>query len=464
MTVNKNEIGKLLFVTVDLALIYFGYFLSYIFLTDLTVIDAEFVIDIKRITVMSALVFLTFSIFDLYASWWRKSKKQLLLSVILAMITYSILSFSIPMSIPVISISLSFIIISNALSIILLLSFRLGMWRIGKLRYGGKKVLIIGENSSTGQNLSQKLLNHHKGWFEVCGFLPMVNRKSIEDYVNDVDIFMISPSLSSKEKDEIVSICMSYGKEILIVPSLYEVSVCCAETQQVDDMLVYSIQPPKASFAHKTVKRLFDVVLALLMLFFFSPVLVVLFLLIPITSKGPALYKQERLGLDGRPYWIYKFRSMVQDAEERTGPVLASDKDPRITSVGAFLRAVRLDELPQLFNVLKGEMSIVGPRPEREFFIKKFIEKYADYSLRLSVKPGITGLAQIQANYKTSVEDKLCYDLMYVRSQSIFVDIKILFQTIRVVLQREQAQGIIETVPNSQKQAMQMIDKKVFNQ
>jgi lipopolysaccharide/colanic/teichoic acid biosynthesis glycosyltransferase len=133
---------------------------------------------------------------------------------------------------------------------------------------------------------------------------------------------------------------------------------------------------------------------------------------------------------------------MVNDAEKKTGPVLAADKDPRITPIGHFIRATRIDELPQLINVLKGDMSLVGPRPEREFFIRQFEKDMPNYKYRMTVKPGITGLAQVMANYSTTVEDKLRFDLMYIRNYSFANDIKILLQTIRVVLQREQAKGV----------------------
>jgi exopolysaccharide biosynthesis polyprenyl glycosylphosphotransferase len=191
-------------------------------------------------------------------------------------------------------------------------------------------------------------------------------------------------------------------------------------------------------------KRVSDVIVSAAMLILSTPIIIALFTLIPLTSKGPAIFKQERIGQGGKPYLLYKFRSMVQDAEIQTGPVLASDKDPRITKLGSFMRATRLDEIPQLFNVLKGDMSLIGPRPEREFFIMKFEQDIPDYKYRLRVKPGITGLAQVLANYTTSVEDKLRYDLMYVRNYSFMLDLKIFLQTIRVVLQRDQAQGLKE--------------------
>jgi exopolysaccharide biosynthesis polyprenyl glycosylphosphotransferase len=249
----------------------------------------------------------------------------------------------------------------------------------------------------------------------------------------------------------------------LVVPQLFELSIVGAGTQQIDDMLVISIKPPLLSISQQIYKRMFDVIVSTMVIIVASPFLLVLFLLIPLTSKGPALYKQERIGLNGNPYWIYKFRSMIQDAEKGTGPVLATDRDPRITLIGRFIRAVRLDELPQLLNVLKGEMSLVGPRPEREYFINQFKQKIPDYSYRLTVKPGITGLAQVVANYTTPVNDKLRFDLLYVRNYSFWLDLKILLQTIRVVLQREQAQGVKEDNVANQKLLKKLEQNKVIN-
>jgi exopolysaccharide biosynthesis polyprenyl glycosylphosphotransferase len=465
MNVNRSRTGRFLLVILDITMIHLGFLLTHWLLEAFSIFDAELVFDFIWITVISASIFVIFSLFDLYANWWRKNKKNLIISVVLAMVVFSIFTLIISISPPFPTINQSYTMISYTLSTMLIVSIRVGLWMLGKKRYGMQKVLIVGEDSITGLPLARKFFNHNKGWFHVAGFLPMANLRSLEDYVNEVDIFMISPSIDNKHKEKIINFGINYGKEVLVIPNLYELSISSADTMQVDDILIYSIQPHIFSRGQIIAKRLFDVVLSFVMLLFFSPLLTLMFILIPMTSKGPALYKQERLGLKGRPYWIYKFRSMVQDAEDRTGPVLATDKDPRITKVGAFIRAVRLDELPQLFNVLKGEMSLVGPRPEREYFIRKFKEQHSDYSFRLAVKPGITGLAQVQANYTTSVEDKLRYDLMYVRTQSLFLDIKILFQTIRVVLQREQAQGVKATSINQKQQTIQMVEqKKVFNQ
>ena len=186
--------------------------------------------------------------------------------------------------------------------------------------------------------------------------------------------------------------------------------------------------------------------LALLLLS--SPVLLLVAALIPLTSKGSAWFRQERVGTNGKPFHILKFRTMVADAEQHSGPVLASESDPRITPLGRFLRATRIDELPQLFNVLKGDMSLVGPRPERAFFVEQFEREFPAYELRHAVKPGLTGLAQVVGRYSTTVERKLHFDLLYIYNYSLLLDLKILLQTIRVVLQREQAAGLtLKTTP-----------------
>ncbi|BAB07369.1 teichuronic acid biosynthesis (glycosyltransferase) [Halalkalibacterium halodurans C-125] len=157
--------------------------------------------------------------------------------------------------------------------------------------------------------------------------------------------------------------------------------------------------------------------------------------------KGSIIYKQERLGKDNKPFMIYKFRSMVEGAEKKTGPVLATQNDDRITKVGKFIRATRLDELPQLFNVLKGDMSLVGPRPERSFFIEQLSKEHLDYAYRNTVQPGITGYAQIMGKYSTEAEDKLRFDLYYIRNYTFWLDIVIMLKTFTVLLDKTKAEG-----------------------
>jgi exopolysaccharide biosynthesis polyprenyl glycosylphosphotransferase len=184
-------------------------------------------------------------------------------------------------------------------------------------------------------------------------------------------------------------------------------------------------------------KRLFDLTMSGLLLICAAPLLGVLAIAIKLDSEGPVFYWQERLGRGGKPYRIHKLRTMRKDAEKLSGPVWASQKDPRVTRLGAFLRKTRLDEIPQVFAVFRGDMSFVGPRPERPFFVQQLKAQIPFFGLREAVKPGITGWAQIRFPYGSSVEDsraKLEYDLYYVQHQSLFLDLAICFHTVKTVL------------------------------
>ena len=184
-------------------------------------------------------------------------------------------------------------------------------------------------------------------------------------------------------------------------------------------------------------KRLEDIFSSMMLILTLSPIIFLTALIIKLDSKGPLIYAQERLGKRKKPYKVYKFRSMRTDAEKNTGPVWASKNDDRVTRVGHFIRKWRIDEIPQLWNVLKGDMSLVGPRPEREFFINQLEEQIPYYSERFSVKPGLTGWAQVCYGYGDSIEDaieKLNYDLFYIKNISIVMDIVIIFRTVKTVI------------------------------
>ncbi len=200
-----------------------------------------------------------------------------------------------------------------------------------------------------------------------------------------------------------------------------------------------------ASFVRRTYatfKRALDFVCTILGILILSPIMLLVALLVKLTSEGPVIYSQIRVGENGKEFRIYKFRSMRQDAEKGTGAVWAAKNDNRLTPIGLFLRKSHLDELPQLFNVLKGEMSIIGPRPERPVFVDQFKQQIPDYEKRLYVKPGITGLAQVWHQYDETFEDvkkKLKYDLLYIKKMCLWSDFQIILRTVRVVITGEGA-------------------------
>ena len=190
----------------------------------------------------------------------------------------------------------------------------------------------------------------------------------------------------------------------------------------------------KLNKKQKIEKRIFDVIISIIVIIITSPIVILIAIAIKIDSKGPVIYKQKRITKDGKEFTMYKFRTMIDNAEKETGPILAKKKDERITKVGKILRRTRLDELTQFFNVIKGDMSIVGPRPERKELIEKIIKELPEYRIREQVKAGITCIAHIEGDYYTEPKVRLEYDKMYMKDWSIKKDIKIIFKTILKVI------------------------------
>ena len=224
--------------------------------------------------------------------------------------------------------------------------------------------------------------------------------------------------------------------EISILPRVYDMLTGAARIVEIGEQPLVRITEHKMSDAELCIKRALDVIFSLSVMVLLSPVYVFLYVLVYATSKGQAIYRQERIGLHGIPFYILKFRTMCVDAEQQT-PMLSQDNDPRITRVGAFLRKYRLDELPQMWNVLRGDMSLVGPRPERAYFIRQIEQKAPYYCLLYKIRPGLTSWGPIKVGYTDTIDkmvERLNYDITYMENMSLRLDIKILFFTIGVII------------------------------
>ena len=224
--------------------------------------------------------------------------------------------------------------------------------------------------------------------------------------------------------------------EISILPRVYDMLTGAARIVEIGGQPLVRITEHKMSDAELCIKRALDVIFSLSVMVLLSPVYVFLYVLVYATSKGQAIYRQERIGLHGIPFSILKFRTMCVDAEQQT-PMLSQDNDPRITRVGAFLRKYRLDELPQMWNVLRGDMSLVGPRPERAYFIRQIEQKAPYYCLLYKIRPGLTSWGPIKVGYTDTVDkmvERLNYDITYMENMSLRLDLKILIFTIGVII------------------------------
>lgn len=410
-----------------------------------------------------ALVFwlLIFAVFGLYQPWHAKSRLDEFTTVVKAVTVGCLLLF--------------FIIFVDDLNVespytsrILILLYWLTMItfvgggrlvlrsvqrRLLERGIGAQNTLIIGWNAR-GRELFDLVDRHKALGYKVCGFVKVDRRRSGTDYkgasvVGTVDqlpellkkyeIRDLLIALESTDHNRLLEImALSEGFEvgIKIVPDLYDIVSGQARTNQIYGVPLIEISPQLMPAWEEAAKRSLDVSVSALALVLGLPIGLVIAAAIALESRGPVLYRQERMGKDGERFHIIKFRSMVVDAEKQ-GPQWAHRKDPRITRVGYLLRKLHLDELPQLWNVLSGHMSLVGPRPERPVFVEKLSKEIPLYPRRLKVRPGITGWAQVKHKYDESIDDvrkKVQYDLFYIENMSLRMDMKIILSTISHML------------------------------
>ena len=256
------------------------------------------------------------------------------------------------------------------------------------------------------------------------------------EHIYDEVVIDLDEQSSEKEIYSLINRLYPYDVEIAIRPRLYDMLTGAASISEVGDIPLVHITEHKMSDHELCMKRACDVFFSALALVVLSPIYILLYILVWSSSEGPAIYRQERIGLHGRAFQILKFRTMKVHAEGNT-PLLSADDDPRITRVGKFLRKYRLDELPQMWNILRGDMSIVGPRPERRYFIEQIEKQAPYYCLLYKIRPGLTSWGPIKVGYTDTLEKmvrRLNYDIVYMENMSIRLDIKILFHTIGVIL------------------------------
>ncbi|NLZ92642.1 MAG: sugar transferase [Firmicutes bacterium] len=252
------------------------------------------------------------------------------------------------------------------------------------------------------------------------------------------DVVLISGNVREEVKSNIVLLGLTFRCVFYVVPNLYEIMIGRSALDQFQDTPVLQVQFNRNRGA-ELLKRIIDCIVAIFILIITLPITLLATLAIKLTSPGPIFYTQERVGRRNKRFMLYKFRTMIKNAEATTGPVLSNRHDSRVTKVGRILRATRIDELPQLINVLKGDMSIVGPRPERPVFVERYKKEIPGYTYRHVINAGITGLAQVSGKYSTSPQDKLRYDLLYAKGASPLFDLRIMLQTIKVMLLKDKA-------------------------
>jgi len=417
----------------------------------------EFLLPMFVITVYWLILFW---FFGLYQSWYAKSRLDELITIFKT-VTFGVLVLFFAIFIDDIStnspansrlliliywfIVLSFVSVGR-------LSVRTFQRKLLEAGIGARNTIIVGFNEK-GREIFDLILKYPALGYKVVGFVRTDKRKGGEykgvkvlgtaDKINEIirenEVKEVIFALESSEHDKLLELIGKCKEDVnfKIVPDLYDAISGQARTNQIYGFPLIEIMPEIMQPWERVVKRLIDIVVSLIVLGLGLPLWVLIAILIKIDSRGPVIYKQERVGKDGKIFTLYKFRSMYENAEALTGPTWATKNDPRVTRVGKILRKLHLDEIPQFINVLKGDMSLIGPRPERPVFVEKLSKEIPLYRRRLKVKPGITGWAQVKYKYDESIEDvkkKLQYDLFYIENMSLRMDLKIIAYTILHIL------------------------------
>lgn len=322
------------------------------------------------------------------------------------------------------------------------------------LEFKDRPTLIVGSNKEADKTIT-RIKNVPELKFDFVGYidnelnpdfekLPYLgNMTSIPEIIQNYNISEVIIALDHVDQNyvmSIINIFHQYGVSVKLLPGYYNL-LSGYKTSHVYGVSLIKFFTSNMKTWEWITKRLLDIFVSLFFLILFSPLWLLVSILIKLDSKGPIIFNQKRIGKNNQEFKLFKFRTMVNDAEKETGPVWAEKDDPRITKVGRFLRKYKIDEVPQFFNVLIGDMSIVGPRPEREYFVEKLEKEIQFYSRRLIVKPGITGWAQIKHKYDETIDDvkeKLRYDLYYIENMSLLLDVKIIIQTLLLGFRKNQ--------------------------
>ncbi len=309
-------------------------------------------------------------------------------------------------------------------------------------------LLIFGNKNSIGLKFK---MDSRKDKYNITGLISAdEGYDAIVKKIPKYDAIILN-DVPAPLRNDLLKFCYRFRVRTYVAPKLTDIMVRGAKNISLFDTPLLLVKGTGLTPAQRVGKRLMDILLCSVAMIVAAPVMAVVAVAIKLEDGGPVFFRQKRMTRNGREFDILKFRSMIVDAEKYAGAVLATDNDPRITKVGKVIRATRLDELPQILNILKGDMSIVGPRPERKVIADEYCKDIPEFDYRLKVRGGLTGYAQIYGKYNTSAYDKLRLDLMYIENYSFMLDIKLIILTLRIIFSKESTEGIDKQLENQQK-------------
>lgn len=444
-TAGFEKTKRLLIGIVDIIILHFSIYLSFLLRYRFTI-----PYNYEAYREVSPYIFLLFAflniLFGIYIFYNKTINDMIVLTIIIQAITsVAIMAFTFfgrYFAFPRTIVFLGFVISTVALSI-----WRIAIYLLYVKLSSRKRVIVLGNK----QQCCQAIFNFKSASNQKHKITKVALSNYYENVVNnidDIDIIYLIDNVDMKTVNNLYYLANKHDKRIFLESNFENLKSLSANILNIDDESILELSNFKISPESDLVKRMVDFVVSLIMLIAVSPILLITAILVKLTSKGPVFYKQVRITKNEKQFNILKFRTMASDAEDKSGPVLATANDNRITPIGKYLRSLRIDELPQLINVLKGDMALVGPRPERPYFVKQFEKENKYYTFRHNVRAGITGYAQVYGKYASDYESKLKFDLTYIKNYSLFFDIKILLQTIKILFDKISAKGVDEELVN----------------
>ena len=303
------------------------------------------------------------------------------------------------------------------------------------------KAMIVLYEEKPNRRFAKKL-NTREDKFNVLGEMKLEENwqeelLKLEDYMA-----VLLYNVSSPLRNDVLKFCYQNGIRVYLVPKIADILIRNASESNFFDTPLYMVNEVDVTYGQIAAKRICDILLSLIAIILTSPVMLIAAIAIHKYDGGPVFFRQKRCTRNGRVFEILKFRSMIVDAEKDGKARLATENDDRITPVGHFIRKTRIDELPQFFNILKGDMSFVGPRPERPEIVAEYEKEFPEFDLRMKVKAGLTGYAQVYGKYNTTAYDKLKLDLIYVQKYSLLMDLRLIFMTVKVIFMKESTEGL----------------------
>lgn len=433
---------KIIIGIIDIVLYHISFVLSFLIRYDFNIPERNyFAYSSARIYIFIAFLFLNilFGIYILY----NKQKMDFIYLTVIAQFLMALLIMAMTFFGRWFTFPRTIILISFVVSSVILIVWRIVVFKLYEKIDGTKKVMVVGSEEAclkAVRNFESSKNNRHT----ITKMVIDNYYDNIVDNMKSVDIVYIAERIEEREKIKIYDLLIRNKKKLFLNTNFENLVLVNPNIMSIEDESIIEASDFSISPEDDIIKRLIDIIASLFILVITSPIILITAILVKVTSHGPVFYKQIRITKNQKEFGIFKFRTMSATAEKESGPVLASANDARVTSIGKYLRSLRIDELPQLFNVLVGDMSLVGPRPERPFFVEQFKKQNHDYYLRHNVRAGITGYAQVYGKYATDFNSKLNFDLVYIKKFSFVLDIKIMLQTIKILFDKVSSEGVSE--------------------